>query len=106
MTSKNIYFFFLCMYKMFKVTAETFAKNCVHAIKVNKADSKSLLLIKMIDIQKKLDVKNIDDLVDKEIKGKFKTNNLTDEQIKKYKIHGSKLIDGSFIHSQRQYLGC
>ena len=29
-----------------------------------------------------------------EIKGKFKTNNLTDEQIKKYKKHGSELIDG------------
>ena len=48
----------------------------------------------MIDIQKKFDVKNIHDLVDKEIKGKFKTNNLTDERIKKYKIHGSELIDG------------
>ena len=48
----------------------------------------------MIDIQKKLDVKNIHDLVYKEIKGKFKTNNLTAEQIKKYKIHGPELIDG------------
>ena len=28
----------------------------------------------MINIQKKLDVKNIHDLVDKEIKGNFKTN--------------------------------
>ena len=37
---------------------------------------------------------NIHDLVDKEITGKFKTNNPTDKQIKKYKIHGSKLIDG------------
>ena len=81
------------MYKMFKVTAETFAKNCVHTIKVNKTDNKSVLWIKMIDIQKKLDVKNIHDLVDKEIKGKFKTNNLTHERIKKYKIHGSELID-------------
>ena len=45
------------MYKMFKVTAETFAKNCVHTIKVNKTDNKSVLWIKMIDIQKKLDVK-------------------------------------------------
>ena len=54
----------------------------------------------MIDIQKKLDVKNIHDLVDKEIKDKFKTNNLTDEQIKKYKIHGSELIDGEkFIYT-------
>ena len=84
----------LCMYKMFKVTAETFAKNCVHTIKVNKTDNKSVLWIKMIDIQKKLDVKNIHDLVYKEIKGKFKTNNLTAEQIKKYKIHGPELIDG------------
>ena len=57
----------LCMYKMFKVTAETFAKNCVHTIKVNKTDNKSVLWIKMIDIQKKLDVKNIHDLVDKEM---------------------------------------
>ena len=91
----------LCMYKMFKVTAETFAKNCVHTIKVNKTDNKSVLWIKMIDIQKKLDVKNIHDLVDKEIKGKFKTNNLTDEQIKKYKIHGSELIDDErFMYAQ------
>ena len=51
----------------------------------------------MIDIQKKLDVKNIHDLVDKEITDKFKTNNLTDERIKKYKIHGSELINGEIF---------
>ena len=45
------------MYKMFKITAETFAKNCVHTIKVNKTDNKSVLWIKMIDKQKGLDVK-------------------------------------------------
>ena len=33
-------------------------------------------------------------MVDKEVKVKFKTNNLTDEQIKKYKRHGSEIIDG------------
>ena len=86
--------FFLCMYKMFKVTAKAFAKNCVHTIKVNKTDNKSVLWIKTIDIQNRLDVKNIHNLVDKEIKGKSKTNNLTDEQIKNYKIQGSELIDG------------
>ena len=74
---------------MFEITPETFAKNCVHTIKVNKTDNKSVLWIKMIDIQKKLDVKNIHDLADKEIKSKFKTNNPTNEQIKKYKKHGS-----------------
>ena len=46
------------------------------------------------DWQKKLDVKIIHDLVDKESKGKFKTNNLTDKQIKNYKICGSELIHG------------
>ena len=49
----------IIMYKMFKVTAETSAKNCVHTIKVNKTDNKSVLWMKTIDKQKKLDVKNI-----------------------------------------------
>ena len=79
---------------MFKVTAEAFDKNCVDIRKVNKTDNKSVLWINTIDIQKKLNVKNIHDLVNKEIRSKIKTNNPTDEQIKKYKIHGSKLIDG------------
>ena len=68
---KRIYCF--NMYEMFKISVETFAKNCVHTVKVNKTDRK------MINIQKKLYVKNIHNLVDKEIKGKFKANNLTDE---------------------------
>ena len=46
---------FLIIYKMFKITAETFAKNCVHTIKVNKTENKSVLWINMIDILKKLD---------------------------------------------------
>ena len=82
------------MCKMFKVTAQTCAKNCFHTIKVNKTDKKSVLWIKMIDIRKDLGVKNIHDLVDKEIEGRFRTYNLTDKQIKKYKIHRTELIDG------------
>ena len=53
------------MYKMFNVTTETFTKNCIHAIKITRTDDKSVLWIKMIDIQKKLAGKNIHDLVDK-----------------------------------------
>ena len=60
---KNIFF---NTYKMFKISAETVAKNCVHTTKVNKTDHKPVLWIKMIDIQRKLNVKNIHDLVDKE----------------------------------------
>ena len=48
------------MHKMFKVTAETFAKNCVHTLKVNK----SVLCIKMNDIEKNSDAEDIHDLVD------------------------------------------
>ena len=86
--------------KMFKATVKTFAKNCVHKIKVSKTDNKSVLWIKLIDIQKKLCVKSIHDLVDNDIKGNFKTKNLTDEQIKNCKKHGSKLIDGQkFVYA-------
>ena len=42
------------MYNVFKVTAEKFAKNCIHTIKVNKTGSKSVLWIKMISIPKKI----------------------------------------------------
>ena len=70
-TKKRIYFF--NMYEMFKISAKTFAKNCVHTVKVNKTDRK------IINIQKNIDVKNIHNLADKEIRGKFKANNLTDE---------------------------
>ena len=85
---------FFNIYKMFKISAEKFAKNFVYTIKVNKTDNKSVLWIKMIDIQKTLDVKNKHDLVNNGIKDKFKTNNPTDEDNKKYKRHGSELIDG------------
>ena len=59
----------------------------------------------MIDVKKTLDVKNIHDLVDKEINGKFKTNNLIDEQTKKYKRHGSELVDGEkFVHAHEDII--
>ena len=47
-------FIFFIMYKTLKVTAVTFAKNSVHPMKVNETDNKSVLWIKMIDIQKKV----------------------------------------------------
>ena len=85
------------MHKIFNVTVETFAKNSGHTIKVNKAHNKSVLWITMIDMQKLFDVKNINDMVHKEI---IFNNNLRDEQIKKYKRHGSELTDGEkFVYA-------
>ena len=47
----------------------------------------------MINIQKNLAVKNIYDLVDKEIKGNFKTNNPTEQQTHKYTRNASDVVD-------------
>ena len=53
------------MYKMLKVNAEILAENCVHTVKVNKTDNKLVLWIKMVDIQKNLNVKNMSWLIKK-----------------------------------------
>ena len=56
--------------------------------------------LKNKDIEEKIGVKNIYDLIDKETKGKFKTNNPTKQQIKDYKRHGSELTDNEkFVYT-------
>ena len=75
------------MYKMFKIIAETFAKNYVY----NKIDEKKMWR-RNKDIGEKIGIQNICDLVNEEIKGKCETDNPTKQQIRKYKRHGSKLI--------------
>ena len=49
-----------------------------------------------------MDVKNIFDLVDKEIKAKFETNYPTEQQIRKYKRHGSELIENQKFMNARE----
>ena len=78
---------------MVKIGAKTFAKNCIHTIRQLKKGKEPVLWLRIKDIGRKLAVENIYDLIDKEIKGKFKTNNLTYEQIKEYKRYGSELIE-------------
>ena len=79
---------------MVEISAQTFAKNCIHTIKKLRKSKEPVLWIRIKDIGKKLDVKNIRDLVYKEIKGKFETGYLTEQQIKKHKRHGSEFIEG------------
>ena len=69
---KNISLF--CVYKMVDISANTFSKNSIHKISQSKIEKESILLLRIKDIGRELDVKNIFDLVDKEIKGKFETN--------------------------------
>ena len=53
---------------MIDINGDTHAKNWIHAVKVSKKDNKSVLLIKMHNIQDKLGVKKMSDLTIKAIK--------------------------------------
>ena len=68
------------------------AKNCIHTITQVRKSKQLVLWIRIKDMGEKLDVQNIFDLVDKEIKGKFETSYPTEQQIRKYKRDGSELI--------------
>ena len=77
---------------MVDISAETFAKNCIHTISQIKKGKESFLWLRIKETGRELDVKNIFDLVDKEIKGKFETNYSTEQQIRKYKRHETEFI--------------
>ena len=57
---------------MVVITVQAYAEARVHTIKVG---SKKLFWVKMIDVQKGLGLKNMPDLVKKEICGIFETKN-------------------------------
>ena len=59
---------------MVEISNETFAENCIHTITQLRKCKETILWIRIKDIGRKLDVENIFDLVDKEIKDKFETN--------------------------------
>ena len=66
---------------MVVITVENYANAGVHTITVK---DEKLFWVKMIDVQKGLGLKNMPDLVRKEVCGLFKTNNPTEEQKKRY----------------------
>ena len=57
---------------MVVITVQAYAETRVHAIKVG---NRELFWVKMIDVQKGLGLKNMPDLVKKEICGIFETKN-------------------------------
>ena len=91
-------FFCVCIYKMVDSSAETWNNAGVSVIRMHENDDayKGLLLLLCIsDISKRCRYRNIYDLIDKEIKGKQKVkkmNELTKQQIRKYKINRARLI--------------
>ena len=89
------------MRKIIKISAEKWNNAWVSVLKIHEngdVDKTLLLLLCISEISKRLGCENIYDLIDKEIKGKYNVkeiNELTKEQIKKYKIDKSRLIKGS-----------
>ena len=88
------------MYKTIKISDETCNNAGVSVFKIHENDdvNKTLLLLLCIsDITKRLGNANIYEF-DKEIEGKYnvkKLNELTKEQIRKYKLDKSRLIKDS-----------
>ena len=76
-------FFFLCMYKMYLILAEGYKNAKVDAKIVRKTGE---ILASTKDVRSGMGVKNISDLVLKELRCVFKTKNPAKEQIIKHKI--------------------
>ena len=86
---------------MININSKTWNKAGISVIRVNENDDVNKTLLRLIgtcDINKRWDGKNIYDLIDKEIKGKYEVKNmnkLTKPQIRKYKIDRARLFKGS-----------
>ena len=91
----------VCMYKMVDISTETWYKAEVYVINIHENDNANKTLLKLLcisDIKKRWGGINLYDLIDKEIKGKYEVknmNDLTKQQIRKYKIDRARLIKGS-----------
>ena len=97
-------FLFSSIINMGFITAEAFAENCIYTVKQQKKDKTSVLWLRIKDLAEELDITNIFDSVDKEIKGKLK-DKPTEKQIKKYKKLGSEFIkDLYFVYAHEDIL--
>ena len=67
---------------MVVITVQNYIDANVHTTTIG---SKKLFWVKMIDVKNGLGIKNISDLVRKNIQGIYETKNPTKEQVRKYK---------------------
>ena len=77
---KNIFF---CIFKMNFISAERYKNSKVDFLQIRKTDE---IWVSMKHLHDRLGIKNMSDLVLKEIHGKYERKNLTDEEIRKYKM--------------------
>ena len=81
---------------MVVITIKSCTNAKVHAITVGNRK----FWIRMIDIQNGLSLKNLSDIIRKEIHGIFNTNNPTEEQVKKYKRYLQEITkDFKYVRS-------
>ena len=86
---------------MVDISAETWNKAKFSVINIHENDDVNKTLLKLLcisDVKKRWGGKNLDDLIDKEIKGKYEVknmNDLTKQQIRQYKMDRARLIKGS-----------
>ena len=89
------------MYKMVYISVEKWNKAEVSVIRVHENDNVNKTLLKLLcisDIAKRWGDKNLYDLIDKKIKRKYEVknmNDLTKQQIRKYKIDRARLFKGN-----------
>ena len=87
---------------MVVITVENYMNARVHTIAQGKRE---LLQVKMLDVPKGLGLKNISDLIRKEIQGIYETNCPTKEQINKYKRSEAELdLKNSYSSSLIKYV--
>ena len=68
------------MYKMVKINTKTWNNAYVDVIIIQyTGEDKPVLWLRIEDVGRELDVKKICDLVDKEVKGKYETDDPTDD---------------------------
>ena len=86
---------------MVDISAETWNKAKFSVINIHENDDVNKTLLKLLcisDVKKRWGGKNLYDLIDKEIKGKYEVknmNDLTKQQIRQYKMDRARLIKGS-----------
>ena len=88
------------MYKMVDISVEKYTDAKVCTITVG---NKELFQVRRYDVQKGLGVKNISDLVRKEIHGIFETKNPTKDQIRKCKRREKELdnnCNSTFVYDR------
>ena len=91
MPSKK-FIFFCCMYKWLILVSKITLMPRFCTIKIV---NKKLCWVKMNDVQNGIGVKNMPDLVRKEIRGIFGTKIPTKDQVKKYKRRENELHNNS-----------